>query len=96
MLMRPVHMSQISFPFSRLMHSLFCMKKAPLMRPRDQCDSLQVTRVCREPEQCAACSATADAASERAIATFGGTEDVLPCDLVVVERPFSRSCLALV
>ncbi|KFD44963.1 hypothetical protein M513_14161 [Trichuris suis] len=50
--------------------------------------------VCREPEQCAACSATADAPSARSIATLGGTEDVLPFDLVVVERPFSMSCLA--
>ncbi|KFD48440.1 hypothetical protein M514_10658 [Trichuris suis] len=39
------------------------------MRLRDKCDSLHMTRVCSEPGQCAACSATADAANAHSVAT---------------------------
>ncbi|KFD61325.1 hypothetical protein M514_26458 [Trichuris suis] len=65
-------------------------KRASFIRRRGKCDSLHRTRPCNEPEQCAACSAIADAASARSMAIWGGTDEGLPRDgAVVFELLFS-------
>ncbi|KFD53969.1 hypothetical protein M514_05236 [Trichuris suis] len=51
-------------------------QRASFMRLIESCGSLHIIRVCNELEQCAACSATADAANARSMATKGGMQVV--------------------